>query len=69
VSAELKRAVDAMNLEIDMSTVQITGGARGYRLDTIKADHRRRGCRGRLRGRDGVVTPQVRVVTPAVTGS
>ncbi|MFC8065480.1 hypothetical protein [Streptomyces sp. NPDC057293] len=36
VSAELKRAVDAMGLAIDMSTVQITGGARGYRLDTIK---------------------------------
>jgi S-DNA-T family DNA segregation ATPase FtsK/SpoIIIE len=36
VSTELKRAVDAMGLEIDMSTVQITGGARGYRLDTIK---------------------------------
>lgn len=36
VSADLKRAVDAMGLEIDMSTVQITGGARGYRLDTIK---------------------------------
>ena len=36
VSAELKRAVDAMGLEIDMATVQITGGARGYRLDTIK---------------------------------
>ncbi|MDX3839579.1 ATP-binding protein [Streptomyces europaeiscabiei] len=36
VSAELKRAVDAMGLDTDMSTVQITGGARGYRLDTIK---------------------------------
>ncbi|MFF7184695.1 type IV secretory system conjugative DNA transfer family protein [Streptomyces sp. NPDC008222] len=36
VSAELKRAVYAMGLEIDMSTVQVTGGARGYRLDTIK---------------------------------
>ncbi|MEU6543912.1 hypothetical protein [Streptomyces sp. NPDC046859] len=36
VSAELKKAVDAMDLAIDMSTVQITGGARGYRLDTIK---------------------------------
>jgi S-DNA-T family DNA segregation ATPase FtsK/SpoIIIE len=36
VSAELKKAVDAMGLAIDMSTVQITGGARGYRLDTIK---------------------------------
>lgn len=36
VSAELKRAVDAMGLETDMSTVQITGGARGYRLETIK---------------------------------
>lgn len=36
VSAELKRAVDAMGLEIDMTTVQVTGGARGYRLDTIK---------------------------------
>ena len=36
VSAELKRAVDAMGLDIDMGTVQITGGARGYRLDTIK---------------------------------
>jgi S-DNA-T family DNA segregation ATPase FtsK/SpoIIIE len=36
VSSELKKAVDAMDLAIDMSTVQITGGARGYRLDTIK---------------------------------
>ncbi|MFI1166542.1 hypothetical protein ACH4UM_23800 [Streptomyces sp. NPDC020801] len=36
VSADLKRAVDAMDLDIDMSTVQVTGGARGYRLDTIK---------------------------------
>jgi S-DNA-T family DNA segregation ATPase FtsK/SpoIIIE len=36
VSAELKKAVDAMGLAIDMSTVQITGGARGYRLDTIR---------------------------------
>jgi S-DNA-T family DNA segregation ATPase FtsK/SpoIIIE len=36
VSADLKKAVDAMGLDIDMSTVQITGGARGYRLDTIK---------------------------------
>jgi hypothetical protein len=36
VSAELKKAVDAMDLDIDMSTVQVTGGARGYRLDTIK---------------------------------
>ncbi|HEX5541964.1 MAG TPA: hypothetical protein VFX60_10470, partial [Micromonospora sp.] len=36
VSGDLKRGVDAMGLEIDMSTVQITGGARGYRLETIK---------------------------------
>lgn len=36
LSAELKRAVDVLDLDIDMSTVQITGGARGYRLDTIK---------------------------------
>ena len=36
VAAELKRAVDAMDLDIDMSTVQVTGGARGYHLDTIK---------------------------------
>jgi hypothetical protein len=36
VSAELKKAVDAMGLDIDMSTVQMTGGARGYRIDTIK---------------------------------
>ncbi|MFF9309941.1 ATP-binding protein [Streptomyces sp. NPDC014748] len=36
VTAELKRAVDAMGLDIDMTTTQITGGARGYRLDTIK---------------------------------
>lgn len=36
VSAELKRAVDAMDLEVDMATVQVTGGARGYRLDAIK---------------------------------
>lgn len=36
VSAELKRAVDALDLAIDMSTVQVTGGARGYHLGTIK---------------------------------
>lgn len=36
VSAELKRAVDAMDLNVDMATVQVTGGARGYRLDTIR---------------------------------
>ncbi|MFF1547134.1 hypothetical protein [Streptomyces sp. NPDC058291] len=36
VSAELKRAVDALDLDIDMSTVQVTGGARGYHLDTIR---------------------------------
>jgi S-DNA-T family DNA segregation ATPase FtsK/SpoIIIE len=36
VSAELKRAVEWMRLSVDMSTVQVTGGARGYRLDTIK---------------------------------
>lgn len=36
LAAELKKAVDAMDLDIDMSTVQVTGGARGYRLDTIK---------------------------------
>lgn len=36
VSAELKRAVDALDLSIDMSTVQVTGGARGYYLDTIR---------------------------------
>ena len=36
VSAELKKAVDAMGLNIDRSTVQITGGARGYRLATIR---------------------------------
>jgi hypothetical protein len=36
VSSELKKAVDAMDLDIDMSTTQVTGGARGYRLDTIK---------------------------------
>lgn len=36
VSTELKKAVDAMGLEIDMSTVQVTGGARGYRLETIR---------------------------------
>ena len=36
VAAELKKAVDAMDLDIDMSTTQVTGGARGYRLDTIK---------------------------------
>ena len=36
VAAELKKAVDAMDLDVDMATVQVTGGARGYRLDTIK---------------------------------
>lgn len=36
VAAELKKAVDAMDLDVDMSTTQVTGGARGYRLDTIK---------------------------------
>jgi S-DNA-T family DNA segregation ATPase FtsK/SpoIIIE len=36
VSAELKRAVEWMGLSVDMSTVQVTGGARGYRVDTIK---------------------------------
>ncbi|MFJ4925310.1 type IV secretory system conjugative DNA transfer family protein [Streptomyces sp. NPDC088736] len=36
LSAELKRAVDAMDLAVDMATVQVTGGARGYRLDTIR---------------------------------
>ncbi|MFJ9037964.1 hypothetical protein ACIRF8_15395 [Streptomyces sp. NPDC102406] len=36
VAAELKRAVDEMELLIDMTTVQVTGGARGYYLDTIK---------------------------------
>lgn len=36
VSAELKRAVDAMDLAVDMATVQVTGGARGYRLETIR---------------------------------
>ncbi|MFJ5644068.1 hypothetical protein [Streptomyces sp. NPDC093223] len=36
VAAELKKAVDAMDLDIDMATVQVTGGARGYRLDTVK---------------------------------
>ncbi|MFF9240086.1 hypothetical protein ACF1AL_14805 [Streptomyces sp. NPDC014801] len=36
VTAELKKAVDAMGLDIDMTTTQITGGARGYRLETIK---------------------------------
>jgi hypothetical protein len=36
VTAELKKAVDAMGLDIDMTTTQITGGARGYHLETIK---------------------------------
>lgn len=36
LAAELKRAVDEMELTADVSTTQITGGARGYRLDTIK---------------------------------
>jgi len=36
LAAELKRAVDALGLEIGTATVQITGGARGYRLDMIK---------------------------------
>lgn len=36
VSAELKRAVDAMDLEVDVTTRQVTGGARGWHLDTIR---------------------------------
>ncbi|MFF4791865.1 type IV secretory system conjugative DNA transfer family protein [Streptomyces sp. NPDC001276] len=36
LAGELKRAVDSLDLDVDMSTVQITGGARGYRLETIK---------------------------------
>ena len=36
VAAELKKAVDGLELAIDMSTAQVTGGARGYHLATIK---------------------------------
>ncbi|CAM5602995.1 hypothetical protein [Streptomyces coeruleorubidus] len=36
LSAELKRAVDWLSLDVAVSTVQVTGGTRGYRLDTIK---------------------------------
>jgi len=36
LAAELKRAVDALDIDVDVATVQITGGARGYRLETIK---------------------------------
>ncbi|MER6492674.1 type IV secretory system conjugative DNA transfer family protein [Streptomyces griseorubiginosus] len=36
LAAELKRAIDALDIDVDVSTVQITGGARGYRLETIK---------------------------------
>jgi S-DNA-T family DNA segregation ATPase FtsK/SpoIIIE len=36
VSTELKKAVDELELAIDMTTAQITGGARGYYLETIK---------------------------------
>lgn len=36
ITSELKKAVDAMGLEVDLTTRQITGGARGYELDTIR---------------------------------
>ncbi|MFE0088780.1 type IV secretory system conjugative DNA transfer family protein [Streptomyces sp. NPDC059016] len=36
ITAELKKAVDAMGLELDVTTRQITGGARGYGLDLIR---------------------------------
>lgn len=36
VAAELKKAVDSMGLEVDVTTRQITGGARGYSIDTIR---------------------------------
>ncbi|WP_394436244.1 hypothetical protein [Streptomyces sp. SGAir0957] len=34
--AELKLAVDGLGIRVDLSTTQGTGGARGYRLETIK---------------------------------
>ncbi|MBL3664498.1 hypothetical protein JL475_00360 [Streptomyces sp. M2CJ-2] len=36
LAAELKRAVDWLSLDVTVSTVQVTGGTRGYRLETIK---------------------------------
>lgn len=36
LATELKRAVDRLGLDVAVSTVQVTGGTRGYRLDTIK---------------------------------
>jgi S-DNA-T family DNA segregation ATPase FtsK/SpoIIIE len=36
LASELKKAVDAMGLDVDVTTRQITGGARGYELDTIR---------------------------------
>ena len=36
LTSDLKRAVDAMGLEVDVTTRQITGGARGYTLATIR---------------------------------
>ncbi|MEZ3180778.1 hypothetical protein KYY02_19420 [Streptomyces pimonensis] len=36
LAGELKRAVDALDLDVSTATVQVTGGARGYRLETIK---------------------------------
>jgi S-DNA-T family DNA segregation ATPase FtsK/SpoIIIE len=36
IAAELKRAVDDLGLAVSTSPVQVTGGARGYRLETIK---------------------------------
>jgi S-DNA-T family DNA segregation ATPase FtsK/SpoIIIE len=36
LAAELKRAVDRLGLDVAVSTVQVTGGTRGYRLDMIK---------------------------------
>ena len=36
LAAELKRSVDWLSLDVTVSTVQVTGGTRGYRLDTIR---------------------------------
>jgi S-DNA-T family DNA segregation ATPase FtsK/SpoIIIE len=36
VAAELKAAVTDLGLTVDVSTQQVTGGARGWRLDTIR---------------------------------
>jgi S-DNA-T family DNA segregation ATPase FtsK/SpoIIIE len=36
LTGELKKAVDALQLEVDVTTRQVTGGARGYELETIR---------------------------------